>query len=153
MKSAKQKERELIISLHDKKKSTYQIAEILGISQTKASFWVRRYAKTGSLDDKSKEGRPTKLKKYVLKTLSKELLDEAKSDNRAGISSKKLLEKIEQKTGKKYTLRHAQRLLHKVGFSLITPRTHHIRKDVKAQQKFREGFKKNLNKNMWIIQS
>ena len=40
MKSARQKERELIIELYNKKKSTYQIADILGISQTKASFWI-----------------------------------------------------------------------------------------------------------------
>lgn len=42
MKSARQKEREIIIELYNQKKSTYQIADVLGISQKKSAFWIRK---------------------------------------------------------------------------------------------------------------
>ena len=152
MKSARQKERELIIELYNKKKSTYQIADILGISQTKASFWIRRYIKTGSLENKPRSGRPTPLTKEELKSLANAIKSKVLEPKRTGISSKEVLQLVEAKIKRKYTLRHAQRLLHKMGFSLITPRISHIRKDEKAQSKFREEFKKNLNRNIWTIQ-
>jgi transposase len=154
MKSARQKERELIIKLHRENKSSYQIADILGISQTKASFWIRRYGKTGSLVNLPRSGRPTPLTKTQLASIREDLksiLLEPKSTKHAGISSKEVLQIIEHKTRRKYTLRHVQRVLHKIGLSLITPRVSHIRKDEKAQKKFRKEFKKNSSRNMWVI--
>jgi transposase len=151
MKSARQKERELIIELYNKKKSTYKIADILGISQTKASFWIRRYIKTGSLENLPRSGRPTPLTKDELNSIANQIKSRMLNVKKAGITSKEVLELIEHKIKKKYTLRHAQRLLHKMGFSLITPRVSHIRKDEKAQQRFREEFKKNSSKSMWAI--
>lgn len=153
MKSARTKERELIIELYHKKKSTYEIADILGISQTKASFWVRRYKKTGNLENRPRSGRPTTLTKRKLSEIYSHIKNEVLNQkNKTGISSKEIMQIIEHKTNKKYTLRHTQRLLHKMGFSLITPRVSHIRKDEKAQEKFRKEFKKNSNKNIWAIQ-
>ena len=152
MKSARQKERELIIELYNKKKSTYQTADILGVSQTKASFWIRRYIKTGSLENKPRSGRPTPLTKEELKSLANAIKSKVLEPKRTGISSKEVLQLVEAKIKRKYTLRHAQRLLHKMGFSLITPRVSRIRKDEKAQAKFRKEFKKNFDKNMWAIQ-
>lgn len=154
MKSARQKERELIIELYNKKKSTYQIADILGISQTKASFWVRRYIKTGSLENLPRSGRPTPLTKQELseiKTLLRDNILTAKN-KKAGFSSKEVLGLMEKKAKRKYTIRHAERVMHKIGLSLITPRVSHIKKDEKAQNKFREEFKKNLNRNIWAFQ-
>lgn len=152
MKSARIKERELIIKLHKEKRSTYEISGILGISQTKASFWVRRYKKTGNLENLPRSGRPTPLTKDELESIRSKIKSKMLEPKKAGISSKEVLEIIEHKTKRKYTLRHTQRLLHKMGLSLITPRVSHIRKDEKAQQKFRQEFKKNLNRNMWAIQ-
>lgn len=153
MKSARQKERELIIKLHNEKKGSYVIADILGISQTKASFWIRRYRKTGSLENKPRSGRPTPMTKNKLKELSN-LLKKGiiKQKNRSGFSSKEVLQLIENTINKKYSLRHVERLLHKMGFSLITPRVSHIKKDKKAQEKFRQEFKKKLSMNIWAIQ-
>ncbi|MEK6869027.1 MAG: winged helix-turn-helix domain-containing protein [Nanoarchaeota archaeon] len=152
MKSARIKERELIVKLHKEKRSTYEISSILGISQTKASFWVRRYKKTGNLENLPRSGRPTPLTKERLNSIREMIKSKVIEPKRAGITSKEVLQIIENKINKKYTLRHTQRLLHKIGLSLITPRISHIRKDEKAQQKFREEFKKNLNRNMWAIQ-
>lgn len=153
MKSAKQKERELIIKLHKEKNSTYQIARILGVSQTKASFWIRRHDKTGSLEDKPRSGRPTPLNNEVLRSIAEAIKSQlVQAKGKTGATSKEVLALIESQINKKYTLRHAERILHKTGFSLITPRVSHIRKDEKAQQKFREEFKKNLNRNTWTTQ-
>jgi len=118
MKSARQKERELIIGLYNKKKSTYQIADILGISQTKASFWIRRYIKTGSLENLPRSGRPTPLTKNELNSIRSIIKSRMLEPKKAGITSKEVLEVIEHKIKRKYTLRHVQRLLHKMGFSL-----------------------------------
>lgn len=156
MKSARQKERELIIKLHREDKSSYQIADILGISQTKASFWIRRYRKTGSLVNMPRSGRPTPLTKEEIALIREDLrsrLLEPRSTKQAGISSKEVLQLIEHKIKRKYSLRHIQRVLHKMGLSLITPRVSHIRKDEKAQEKFRKEFKKNSSRNMWAIPS
>lgn len=156
MKSARIKERELIIELHyKKKKSTYEIADILGISQTKASFWVRRYRKTSNLENKPRSGRPTPLTEQKLKNIRDILKSgffEAKT-NKAGFSSKQILQLIEKKTKRKYCLRHAERIMHKIGLSLITPRISHLKKDEEAQEKFRHSFKKNFKKSIWAFQS
>lgn len=154
MKSARQKERELIIELYNKKKSTYQIADILGISQTKASFWVRRYIKTGSLENLPRSGRPTPLTKRELSEIKILLRDDilTAKNKKAGFSSKEVLGLMEKKAKRKYTIRHAERVMHKIGLSLITPRVSHIKKDEKAQENFRGNFKKNLDRNIWAFQ-
>ena len=40
---------------------------------------------------------------------------------------------------------------HKIGFSLITPRQQHIRHDQGKVDKFREEFKKNSNRRIWVV--
>ena len=154
MKSAEQKERELIIKLNNENKSTYKIADILGISQSKASFWVRRFRKTQSLENEPRSGRPTPLTKEKLENIGKALRHKVVAvKNKAGFSSKEVLELLDKEAGKNYTLRHAERLLHKIGLSLITPRTSHIRNDQKSVAKFRTEFKKNSNRSMWVFHS
>ncbi|MBU1320841.1 MAG: helix-turn-helix domain-containing protein, partial [Nanoarchaeota archaeon] len=66
MKSAQIKERELIIKLHNESKNQELIASILGCSQPKVSFWIRRYRKTNNLNNKPRSGRPTPLTKKKL---------------------------------------------------------------------------------------
>mgnify|MGYP001581705135 CR=1 FL=1 len=153
MKSAKQKERELIVKLSNEKRTTREIASILGISKSKSAFWVKRFRDSKSLDDKKRNGRPTPLTKDKLNSIRDIIKSKVIEPKRAGITSKEVLKIIETKINRKYTLRHIQRLLHKIGLSLITPRVSHIRKDEKAQRKFRKEFKKNLSRNMWAIQS
>lgn len=152
MKTAKQKERELIIELNKKGKSTREIAFDLDISKSKAAFWISRYKKTKSLENLPRSGRPTPLTREKLNFIAKAIKSRAiEVKEKSGISSKEVLELIKHKTHKNYSLRHTQRLLHKMGFSLITPRISHIRKDEQAQEKFRHEFKKNLNRNIWAM--
>lgn len=153
MKSARQKERELIVKLGNEKKTVREIGSILGISKSKAAYWLKRFRETKNLQDKPRSGRPTPLSKDELSSIAKLIKYKLLEPRKAGVSSKEVLQLIEHKTKQRYTLRHVQRILHKTGFSLITPRVSHIRKDEKAQQKFREEFKKNSNRNIWAIQS
>ena len=117
--------------MHKEKRSTYKISDILGISQTKASFWIRRYKKTGNLENLPRSGRPTPLTKDEMDSIRIQIKLRMLEPKKAGISSKEVLQLIEHKTKRKYTLRHTQRLLHKIGMSLITPRVSHIKKDEK----------------------
>ena len=154
MKSAKQKERELIIELLKKGKKCRDIGDILGVSKSKVSFWNQRFKKTGNLNDKPRSGKPTPLTKEKLESVAKALRGKIVAvKNKAGFSSKEVLELLNREAGRTYTLRHAERLLHKMGLSLITPRTSHVRHDEKAVAKFRTEFKKNLNRSTWVFQS
>jgi transposase len=153
-KSAKIKERELIIKLSNEGKTCREIASILDISKSLVSFWVIRYKETGDLKDKPRSGQPTQLTKERLTSISEELKKRLQEQNgRAGISTKEVVKILEEETDKMYTPRHVQRLLHKMGFSLITPRVSHIKRNKEAQNKFREDFKKNFKRTMWVIRS
>jgi transposase len=153
-KSAKIKERELIIKLSNEGKTCREIASILDISKSMASFWILRYKDTGDLKDKPRSGQPTQLTKERLASLSEELKKRLQEQNgRTGISTKEVLKILEEETDKTYTLRHVQRLLHKMGFSLITPRVSHIKRNKESQNKFRDDFKKSFKRTMWVIKS
>ena len=146
--------RENIISLHKKNKSTREIAYLLDITKSKAAFWVKRFNDVGSLKNRPRSGRPTPLTKKQLRNIAGELKARVlEAEGKAGISSKEVLELMDQKVHKKYSLRHVQRLLHRIGFSLITPRPQHRKKDEEAQERFRKGFKKDSNEPMWGIPS
>lgn len=60
-KTAKEKERELIIALYNKKKTMREIAYILDISKSKVNFWIKRYKESNLLEDKKRKGRTPKL--------------------------------------------------------------------------------------------
>jgi transposase len=152
MNPAKLKERELIIKLRKEGKTCVEVGKILGISKGTVSYWDRRFQETGCLKDKPRPGRPTPLNVKRLQEMKKKIKETILEKNdRAGLSSREILVFIKKETGKTYTVRHVERLLHKMGFSLITPRVNHIRKDKKAQDKFRENFKKNYKTSIWTI--
>lgn len=151
-KSAKLKERELIIKLSHDGKTCREIASLLGISKSKSSYWILRYTKTKDLKDKPRSGRPTQLTKERLTNISEKIkVAIQKQTYMAGISSREVREILENETGKKYTLRHTRRLLHTMGFSLIIHRVNQHEKNKKAQNRFQEKFKKNFKGNLWNI--
>jgi transposase len=152
-KTAQLKERELIIKLSNEGKTCREIASLLGIGKSTASYWIVRYNKTNDLKDKPRSGRPTLLTKMRLTEISEKIkLGLRGQKDKVGISSKEVIEILVEVTGRKYTIRHARRLLHKMGFSLITPRVSHIKKNKETQNRFREEFKKSFKKTMWGIQ-
>ncbi len=148
-KSAKLKERELIIKLSNEGKSCREIAALLDISKSKVSFWNKRYGTTSNLKDKPRSGRPTLLTKDRLVDISERIKAGLREQKyRTGISSKEILQILKNETGRTYTLRHVERLLHTMGLSLITPRVGHIRRNREAQNKFREEFKKSFSRTI-----
>ena len=151
--SAQIKERELIIKLHNECKKQQDIADILGTSQQKVSFWIKRYNKTGNLQNRQRSGRPTQFSKEKLSLIKSKIVKKVVSKNMkySSCTSKELRNIISKEIKKPISMRHARRILHKIGFSLITPRSKHTKNDSIKVANFRRMFKKNLNRSFWII--
>jgi len=147
--SGKEKERQLIIKLSKENKTCREIANILGTSKSKVSYWINRSRQTIKLSDLPRSGRPTSLSKKELSKLRFRLRKEEQSSNLSGFSSKKVADMIQEMTSKKYSMRHVRRVLKKMNIALITPRPFHIKNDPKKVAEFRREFKKNSKKNMW----
>jgi putative transposase len=139
------KERELILTLHRKGKKQEEISELLGCSQPTVHRWIKHSFSGRTLETLPRSGRPTKLTKNALRQLKDKLQSEIKAANNkfCSVSTKQVGEIIRQEIGKTYSLRHIERTMHKLGFSLVTPRPQHIRHDQEKVDKFRDEFKKN----------
>jgi len=148
-------ERKLIIRLNDEQKTQQEIARLIGCSQATVSKWISKNKNGRTLETLSRSGRPTKLNSKTLNKLKKKLLTEIKNVNKkyCSLSTKELSEIITKEVGIKYSNRHVERIMHKLDFSLITPRSKHIRQDPKKIEEFRKEFKKNLKNNTWIMSS
>ena len=147
--------RELVLKWKKEGKKQQQIADLVGCNQSAISRLFAKYKKTGSIKNMPRSGRPTPLTKKTLAKLKTEFRNEARAANKnfCSISVKQFSQIIENETKKEYSARHVERILHKLDFSRITPRPQHIKNDPKKVQNFREEFKKNLKRNMWIMNS
>lgn len=67
------------------------------------------------------------------------------------LNTKQMANIIKEEVGRPYSIRHIERLMHKLGFSLIKPRPRHIKQDAKKLESFRTEFKKNLNRSIWVM--
>lgn len=148
-------QREIIIKLKQDGKKQQQIANILGCSQAAVSKWLSRYKSGRTFETLPRSGRPTKLTKTKLRKLKNKLLRKVKNANKkfCSLNTKQLSDIVKKEVGKEYSIRHVERIMHKLGFSLITPRTRHIRHDQKTVDKFKDMFKKNFNRSTWVLSS
>ena len=75
-----------------------------------------------------RSGRPSKLKGSTFSKLKKTILTKITSanDKYNNISTRKIKELIAEKIGVTYSIRHVERIMHKLGFNLITPRLQHL---------------------------
>ncbi|MFH1073344.1 MAG: winged helix-turn-helix domain-containing protein [Nanoarchaeota archaeon] len=146
-------QRELIISLWEQKKKQQEIALLIGCSQPTVQFWIQRHKKGMSLKTLPRSGRPTLLTKKNLVKLKKEFRRQALEANKnfCSIDVPQFSQIITETTGKKYTPRHVKRILHKLDFSRVTPRSQHIKNDPKKVAEFREEFKKKPKQNIWVM--
>jgi len=147
------KEREIIVQLHLKGKTQHEIAELIGCSQPTVHKWINRSKKGQTLETLPRSGRPTKLTKEALGQLKKKILSKIESANAqySSVSTKQMQSLVKKEIGKTYSMRHIERTMHKLGFSLITPRSEHLRHDQKKVDQFRDEFKKNSNRNIWVM--
>jgi transposase len=156
MTSAKQKERELIIQLHKKKRSVRYIGEILDISKSKAAFWIQRYKQTNSLQDKPRSGKPANLTKQQLEAVKEVFHDFPSSKyggERMGWITRSAIQYVKKEFGVEYGMRGMEKMLHKLGLRLITPRPQHRKGSKAARIVYRMDFKKNSRKNIWVAPS
>ena len=148
-------QREIIIKLKQDGKKQQQIAQLIGCSQAAVSKWITKYESGRTLETLPRSGRPTRLTKSKLNKLRSKLLSEVKAANKkyCSLNTKQLGEIIKREVGNAYSIRHVERLMHKLGFSLIKPRPSHLRHDQKKVDTFRDEFKKNFNRNTWVLSS
>ena len=148
-------QRELIIKLKHDGKKQQQIAQLMGCSQAAVSKWISGYESGRTLETLPRSGRPTKLNASSLKKLRNKLLNGVRSANKkfCSLSTKQLGSIIKKEIGRQYSIRHVERIMHKLGFSLIKPRPKHTKQDPKKVAEFKEEFKKNSKRNTWILSS
>ena len=145
--------RELIVKLSEQGKKQQEIAAMIGCSQPTVHLWLQRERKGFSLETRPRSGRPTLLTKETLNKLKAEFKKEAYTANKkfCSINTKQFDRMIEKETGKKYSSRHVERILHKLDFSRITPRSQHIKNDPAKVAAFRDEFKKNSKQSIWVM--
>jgi|TARA_Y100000310_G_C20490016_1_gene718727 transposase len=145
------KERKLILQWNHEGKTQQEIAELLDCHQSSVSRLLEKQRRRGIVRNLPRSGRPTKLSKTVLTRLRYKIAQMIKKANKnfCAVSTKQVAEVVEQEVGKTYSHRHVERLLHKMDFSLVTPRPKHVRHDQRKVDAFREEFKKNFKGSMW----
>ena len=145
--------RELVLKWDNEGKTQQQIADLVGCNQSAISRLIVKYNKTGKVKNLPRSGRPTPLTNATLKKLKKEFVREARAANKnfCSVDVKQFSEMIEKKSKKKYSLRHVERILHRLDFSRITPRPQHIKNNPKKVKEFRTEFKKNLKNSIWVM--
>jgi transposase len=148
-------QRELIIKLKQDGKNQQHIAELIGCSQAAVSKWISKNKSGRTLETLPRSGRPTKLSNTNLKKLRAKLIVEVKkvNDKFCSLNTKQLASIIKKEVNREYSIRHVERIMHKLGFSLITPRSQHIKHDQKKVDEFRDMLKKNSDRNTWILLS
>lgn len=148
--------RKTIVKLYAKGKTQEEISNLLDIPQSTVSYWIVRHRETGSVKNRPRSGRPAMIAKAQRKQLNKELLGDPPSrygGESFGWTTKAAIDYVAQKYGVKYSMRRMQELFHKFGLSLITPRTEHKRDSSVMRTVYRDDFKKNSRKNIWIAPS
>ena len=149
------KERFLIIRNHKKGRALRDIGELLDIPHTKAYYWIKRHEAYGEagLKTKKQKGKEPLLSKKELNEIKNFLMynkPERYIGKAAGWSSREVKNYIKNNYNTSYSLRHVERLLHKLGFSLITPRPKNVKASLEKQKAFKQNFKKNLSRNIWV---
>lgn len=148
--------RKTIIKLHKKGKKQTEISYLLDTPQSTVSYWIIRYKKTKSLEDKPRPGKPPKLTKKQFAEIKEDLHNyapERYGGESVGWTTKTAIQFIKDKYGAVFSMRRMQELFHKFGLNLITPRSEHYKASKLARDSFREEFKKNFKKNIWIAPS
>ncbi len=138
------KERELIVQWDKQGKTQQEIARLLDCHQTSVSRLLNKHKRLGIVYNLPRSGRPTKLTNLNLLKLKEKILAKIKAANNeyGSVSTKQVWGVIHQEIGETYSLRHIERIMHILGFSLITPRPQHIRHDQEKVDNFRKEFKK-----------
>jgi transposase len=118
------------------------IARTLGRSRRNVRDWVYGYRDEGmeGLQPKPRPGRPTKLPRER-EAAFKTRLDGGPGPDDSGVCTprgKDVVRILETEFGVSYTLDGAYDLLHRLGYSCLTPRPLHEKNDPAAVEQFKE---------------
>jgi transposase len=126
-----------------------QIAQVVGRSRQFVDEWVGRYRKGGieNLLPRRQSGRPAWLTSQQQDQV-RAMLDAGPSpeDGVAAFNGPILVEKIRESFGKLYTLDGVYKLLHRLRYNDLMPRTTHPGTDPAAL----EAFKKRNSPSVWL---
>ena len=148
--------RQNIIKLHKKEKKQTEISYLLDVPQSTVSFWIIKYNKEKRLTDKPRSGRPSQLNKEEKSHLKEVLLDfppKRFGGESLGWTTRMAIQYVKETYNVSYSMRQMQKLFHRFGIKLITPRPEHIKASRAARVVYRMDFKKNSNKNIWVAPS
>jgi len=148
--------RQNIIKLHNKGKKQTEISYLLDVPQTTVSYWIRNFKKEKRLTDKPRSGRPAQLTREQKEELKIILLDfppKRFGGESLGWTTKMAMQYVKDTFNVNYGMRQMQKLFHKFGIRLITPRPEHAKASHAARVVYRMDFKKNSKKNIWVAPS
>jgi len=147
------KERELILKWNKDGKNQQEIANLLNCHQSSVSRFLKKFEREGTIKNLPRSGRPTVLTKRTLDLLKDCIITKIKSENSkyCSVSTKEIKRFVHKEIGKDYSIRHIERIMHRLGFSLITPRPQHLRHDQGKVDQFRDEFKKKLKQSIWVM--
>jgi transposase len=127
-------------------KST-QVAELFGLSRNGVVKWIRKANQVGlaAVEDSPRPGRPTHLNDKILRELDQIL---SKSPREVGISRTRwdgvvVVEYLKRVHRIDIHVRHAQRLIRKLGYSLRQPIYRFVQASDQGVAEFRKTLKKN----------
>lgn len=120
-----------------------KVSEFCGESKNTITAWVKLVDEQGleALRGKSPPGRPSRLSDEQLESLRAVLEADPQTYGYPVWEGKTLSDYIKSKMNVKIGVRQCQNLLHKLGFTLIRPRTYPNQNGRNEQE--REDFKKN----------
>lgn len=148
--------RQNMISLHNKGKKQTEISYLLDVPQTTVSYWIRNFRNEKRLTDKPRSGRPAQLtvkQKNELKDMLLDFPPQRYGGESLGWTTKKAMQCVKDNFNVSYGMRQMQKLFHKFGLSLITPRLQHRKGSYAARTIYRLEFKKNSKMNIWAAPS
>lgn len=127
-------------------KST-QVADLFGLSRNGVVKWIRKANRVGlaAVEDSRRSGRPTRLDDQILEELDQVL---SKPPREVGLPRTRwdgvvVVEYLKRVHRIDIHVRHAQRLIRKLGYSLRQPIYRFVQASDQGVDQFRETLKKN----------
>lgn len=124
-----------------------QVADLFGLSRWSVVKWNRKANKEGlsAVYDKHRPGRPSQFNKETLKRLDRALLKSPKDFGiaRTRWDGRVVAEYLDRFHHVKIHVRHAQRLIRKLGYSLRQPIYRFAQASDEGVEEFRSTIKKN----------
>jgi transposase len=133
------------IALAQQGYSCPEIVQITGNSRRAIQAWVAKYNAQGieGLKERPGKGRRPKLPAAKYQKFRSRLdAGPTEKDRTATLYGKDIQRILEREFGVVYSLNGVYQLLHRLGYSCLTPRPRHEQADVKSQQQFKKTWAK-----------